>query len=116
MGTAIVVEVQQEGEVVPLNGDVELALFRIAQESVTNALRHGKARKIVLLLTWRSNEVALSVKDDGIGFDPTSKAVVPGIGLLGMQERVAELRGRFKLDSASGQGTCIQVVLPLFLE
>ncbi|MEN9868178.1 MAG: hypothetical protein RL748_3768, partial [Pseudomonadota bacterium] len=116
VGTAIVVEVRQEGEVVQLNGDVELALFRIAQEGVTNALRHGKARKIVLLLAWRSNEVALLVKDDGIGFDKTSEAVVPGIGLLGMQERVAELHGSFKLDSASGQGTCIQVVLPLFQE
>ena len=39
---------------------------------------------------------------------------VPGIGMLGMQERVAELSGKFSIDSASGQGTCIQVVLPLF--
>ncbi len=114
VGTAIEVEVQQEGEVMPLNGEVELALFRIAQESVTNALRHGKAKKIVLLLAWRSNEVALSVQDNGVGFDPTSKAVVPGIGLLGMQERVAELSGKFSIDSASGKGTCIQVALPLF--
>jgi ligand-binding sensor domain-containing protein/signal transduction histidine kinase len=114
MGTSIVVEVQEEGQAETLNGDVELALFRIAQESVTNALRHGKAKKIVLLLAWRSNEIALSVQDDGIGFDPASKSVVPGIGLLGMQERVTELSGRFNIDSASGKGTCVCAVLPRF--
>jgi ligand-binding sensor domain-containing protein/signal transduction histidine kinase len=114
VGTAIRVEVQQEGQTAAMNGDVELALFRIAQESVTNALRHGKAKKIVLLLAWRSNEIALSVQDDGIGFDAASKSVVPGIGLLGMQERVTELSGRFSIDSASHKGTCVHAVLPLF--
>lgn len=114
MGTGIVVEVQQEGEVIPLNGEVELALFRIAQESVTNALRHGKAKKILLVLSWSNHDVTLSVQDDGIGFDPGCKTVVPGIGLLGMQERVADLSGSFTMDTASGRGTCIRVVLPLF--
>jgi signal transduction histidine kinase len=54
------------------------------------------------------------VQDDGIGFDPGCKTVVPGMGLLGMQERVADLSGSFSMDAASGHGTCIRVVLPLF--
>jgi signal transduction histidine kinase len=116
VGTSIVLEVQQEGQVVALNGDVELALFRIAQESVTNALRHGKAKKVVLVLAYHTNEITLSVQDDGVGFDPTSKAMVPGIGLMGMKERLAALGGRLSIDSAVGKGTCIRATLPLYLD
>ncbi|MEN9866137.1 MAG: hypothetical protein RL748_1727, partial [Pseudomonadota bacterium] len=116
VGTAIALEVQQQGPVVPLNGDTELALFRIAQESVTNALRHGKARRIVLLLAWESHRITLTVQDDGSGFDPAAGTLVPGIGLQGMQERVAALGGRFEIDSGNDRGTCIRVTIPFFPE
>ena len=113
VGTPIQVAVEQQGQPVLLSAAVELALFRVAQEAVTNALRHGKANKITLLLGYENASVVLTVVDDGCGFDPASPAMVPGIGLFGMQQRLAELHGRFAIDSAPGKGTCVTASLPI---
>ncbi|HEY1458140.1 MAG TPA: GAF domain-containing sensor histidine kinase [Solirubrobacteraceae bacterium] len=90
--------------------ELETAFYRIAQEALTNAAKHGGARHAVLELHEQGGAVTLSVHDDGDGFDPSAKT--EGFGLLGMRERAQLLGGEFELDSKPGRGTTIKVCLP----
>jgi len=93
-----------------LPADVELALFRIAQEAVSNARRHGAAGHVRVLLEVGANTVTLSVVDDGRGF---ALPATRGNGLAGIRERAALLAGELTIASALGAGTRIVVALPL---
>lgn len=112
VGTAIKVSVEQMGRSFALAATVELALFRIAQEAVTNALRHGGAQYILVSLEFQFEAVVLSISDDGKGFATGDPACTPGIGLMGMQERITALAGRLEIDSSPGSGTRITATLP----
>ncbi len=100
-----------------LPANLETVCFRLVQEALTNALRHAQAHTIQVDLQQLEKELRLLISDDGIGFEvePTLKQVVygKGLGLVGMQERVSLLGGRFELESTPGQGTQIRVFLPL---
>lgn len=95
----------------------ELTLFRVAQEAIRNAQRHGKAGQITLELGFHADEVCLSIRDDGLGFTPPADleclAQTQKFGLLGMKERVEQLQGGLRLVSAPGSGTVVAVTLPL---
>ncbi|HOD82989.1 MAG: Sensor histidine kinase LiaS [Planctomycetes bacterium ADurb.Bin126] len=80
---------------------VEIAFFRIAQEAVQNALRHGQAGRIRLHLTLKGPELALLVEDDGTGFNP--RKVKPGLGLLTMHDRARTIGGRLEIISRRGR-------------
>jgi signal transduction histidine kinase len=87
-------------------------LYRIAQEAIANALRHGRPSKLDISLEYRQRSVYLSVVDDGVGFDiksPNSQ----GFGVAGMRERVRALRGSFSLTSEPGKGTSVKTELHL---
>jgi PAS domain S-box-containing protein len=90
--------------------EAETALYRIAQEALTNVARHSRARTVEVILERRSDYVLLIVEDDGVGFDPgeagTSKQ---GFGLLGMQERAALVGATLQIESEPGKGTTILV-------
>ena len=90
--------------------EVETALYRIVQESLTNVIKHAHATRVSVLLTRKNGSVAAVVEDDGRGFDP---AAVPdgGFGLVGMRERVAALGGRLELESG-GRGTTVAAEVP----
>jgi signal transduction histidine kinase len=90
--------------------DLETALYRIVQEALTNASKHGSAKRAVVEISERDATVQLSVRDDGNGFDPEAKT--DGFGLLGMRERVELLGGKLRLDSAPGSGTTVHVSIP----
>lgn len=94
-----------------LPGDVETALFRIAQESLTNAIRHGRAGHIHLILRQRASSVSLMIADDGVGFtqEPTAAR---GVGLEGMRERAQLLGGSLRLRSRYGDGCVVRVHIP----
>jgi PAS domain S-box-containing protein len=92
---------------------VETAAFRIIQEALTNAARHGGAAKAVVQL-WRAKDrLMVQVSDDGCGFDPHKKPSGLSGGLSGMQERAALLGGRFLLETQPAAGTCITAELPV---
>jgi signal transduction histidine kinase len=91
--------------------ELEIAIYRIVQEALTNATKHGAARRAVVEISEQDATVQLSVRDDGAGFDPA--ADTDGFGLLGMRERVELLNGRLSLDSAPGHGTTITVSIPV---
>jgi len=96
-----------------LASDVEITLYRVAQEALTNIERHAHARHVVLQVRQSGNRVQLDLRDDGRGFDPARPAATPGIGLKNMRERVELLGGEFSLRSVPGQGTRIHASLPL---
>ena len=95
----------------PLPDDIEQALFRVAQEGLSNAARHSKASTVELILTTEASAVTLSLKDDGQGFDTAKRD--RGYGLNSMRERVENLNGRWQIDSQPGHGARITASVPL---
>jgi two-component system, NarL family, sensor histidine kinase DevS len=92
--------------------EVETALYRIVQESLTNVVKHARAERVSIVLTRKEDGVSVVVEDDGLGFDP-SQAREEGLGLVGMRERVALLGGRFEIESRPGSGTTFAAEVPL---
>lgn len=103
-------EVRIEPAAADQRGEVATALFRIAQESLTNVLRHAQAKRVSLSLTLEGEELALRVADDGVGLDPAR--VSGGLGLVGMRERAGALGGAVKLEHGAGGGTTVTVHIP----
>jgi signal transduction histidine kinase len=95
-----------------LPSDVETALYRVVQESLTNIVKHANARNISVSLVRRESGVAAVVEDDGAGFDQRTMRA-EGIGLLGMRERLALLDGRLEVESRPGAGTTVVAEVPL---
>jgi two-component system, NarL family, sensor histidine kinase UhpB len=91
--------------------------YRIAQEAVTNAIRHARATRITVTLGSTANQLEISVSDNGIGFDVTTarRRAIQGAsaGLLGLEERVELAGGRSSIVSTPGQGTVLRAWLPL---
>lgn len=105
--TGIVANVRVDGtQAMPLM--VEEALFRIAQEALSNVARHSKATLVQLVLTIADENVTLSITDNGEGFD-TAQQEGMGVGLLSMHERMKALGGDVQLESTPGKGTSIVV-------
>ena len=100
-----------------LGRELEIALFRICQEGLTNVAKHARANHVKVDLGCRKGAVRLLIRDDGYGFDLDSlshrSTSELGIGLIGMRERVAGLGGSFSLVSQPGKGTLIKVNIPL---
>ncbi len=94
----------------PLPAAVELALYRIATEALTNAVRHADARRCRVELRTVGEEAVLEIADDGPGLAADATA---GVGLRSMRERAAELGGRVELETPAGGGLTVRVVLPV---
>lgn len=90
---------------------VEATLYRIAQEAVGNALRHGSPGRLTVRLTTGGDEVRMEIEDDGQGFDPAA-LTVEGLGLVGMRERAQGLGGTLSVRSERGRGTLVSVLVP----
>jgi signal transduction histidine kinase len=103
-----------EGRYLP---DMETTCYRVVQEALNNAIRHARARNVVVTLEHRSTVLHLAIHDDGVGFDVASarRRAEQGqsLGLLSMRERVEIAGGRMAIESAPGQGTTIEAWLPL---
>jgi signal transduction histidine kinase len=91
----------------------EHTLLRISQEALSNAARHASATEISMSLARQGNMVLFCLRDNGRGFQADSESSRHGLGLRLMQERVQELHGTFQLTSQPGQGTALEVLLPL---
>jgi two-component system sensor histidine kinase UhpB len=109
----IQVRFHAEGQVEPANPVVMLSLFRIAQEALRNAAKHGHAQQIDLTLSERGDSLTLSVTDDGWGFDPGGVRNNGGLGLVSIEERARLVKGQVTIHSGPQQGTTISVRVPL---
>lgn len=108
------VSVEITGAVQTLPSPVEHHLLRIAQEAMTNAVKHGSPTQIWLALEYAPGQVKLTVRDDGTGFKPEAVSDDGGhFGLHGMRNRAQKLAARLSLTSKPGAGTCIEVIVPV---
>lgn len=109
-GTDIQVELAQTGQPRRLRPKLEDDLLRMAQELLTNALRHGHARWVRAVLHFEGRRVTLTVEDDGQGFDPTAAA--GGYGMRSIRDTLQQLGGRMEVDSTPGFGSHITLSVP----
>lgn len=110
----LVVSVDIHGEPCNLPAEMKIALFRVAQEGLTNVIKHAHARTATVHLYFQEAGVALRVDDDGCGFDTriVHNPARPSWGLLGMEERATLLGGRLTIKSWPGRGSQVQVTIP----
>jgi signal transduction histidine kinase len=98
-----------------LPAEVEIALYRIVQEAITNSAKHAAAKSVRIVIERRPSAVDLTVEDDGRGFNSAAVLQAPGggLGLIGIHERVHLLNGSVAVDSRPGSGTAVRVSIPL---
>jgi signal transduction histidine kinase len=96
------------------SGAVRTMLYRVAQEALTNVVRHAKASHAEVCIESLNGSICMTITDDGQGFQVAGNGAKPHnrLGLLGMRERVEMLGGTFSLESAPGHATTIRVELP----
>jgi signal transduction histidine kinase len=111
----LTVNVITEGEIKDLPAEIKIALFRVAQEALTNVVKHAGAKTASVRLQYLPACVQLEVEDNGCGFDTRSwnQSQRPSWGLLGMEERATLLGGNLSIESSPGQGTRVRVIIPL---
>jgi signal transduction histidine kinase len=96
-----------------LTPEVERQLLRVAEEALSNVVRHAGARCAEVVVELGDHTVSVAVDDDGVGFDPTARAIASRrLGLTSMRERVAALGGELEIDSAPGKGTRVRARVP----
>ena len=98
------------GDLSGLPDQVRTCAYRIVQEALTNCARHAKAGNVNISVCLEAHQLEVSVVDDGTGFDPVTQP--RGLGLVGIEERVRELRGTFTIQSSPTQGTRLMVTIP----
>ena len=115
--TGLEIEVRGDASCPGLAPEMEITAFRVAQEAVTNAIRHAAARKVTVSIRSLDGVLSILVEDDGKGFDVRGTLQGPAtgkyLGLLGMQERARMLGGELVIESSPGRGTRVRLQLPL---
>ncbi len=104
-------------EVPSLPDTINITLYRLLQEALTNIAKHAGAKQIGVALHCDVDSIMLSIEDDGRGFDKRRVLGIPrqneGIGLVGMRERLELLGGRLEIETEQGRGTCLVASVPL---
>jgi signal transduction histidine kinase len=106
------------GRPTPLLAELEVTLYRVAQEALTNVAKHAKASKVGVTLSYMHDVALLDVRDDGSGFTPGSAsagsrfAAGQGFGLKGMGQRLQRVGGKLEIESAPGAGTAVSARVP----
>ncbi|MGH9324102.1 MAG: sensor histidine kinase, partial [Vicinamibacteria bacterium] len=93
--------------------EVQVCLFRIAQEALRNAARHSRASEVNLSLQTNNGIIQLTVSDDGVGFDPAQTSFRRSLGHASMRERARLVDGTLEVESSPGRGTRVAVSLPV---
>jgi signal transduction histidine kinase len=102
-----------------LNPETKVVLLRVAQEALTNCRKHARARQVSMTVSYMHNLVTLNVQDDGVGFDParlrqySNEQSAGGLGLVGLRERLDQLRGTLLVESAPGEGCTLMAAVPV---
>jgi signal transduction histidine kinase len=104
------VELHVDGDFDSLPDRYRTCVYRAVQEALTNCVRHAKARAITVSITRESDQLDVSVTDDGVGFDSARRG--NGLGLRGIEERVKELHGMMTIGNVEGEGTKLAIRLP----
>jgi len=111
--TKLSCQFRQSGKRMNLSGEIQNELFRIAQEALTNVVKHAQAKSVWITLQSRPRRVSLSIKDDGIGLATAKRPNQShGFGMGTMRERAQGIGGRLRVESRPGRGTTIRVEVP----
>ena len=94
---------------------IQHELLRIAQEAISNAIRHGKPTIVTVTLRWEAPNLILQIKDNGSGIPPTCLEKSEGIGLGSMRERAAQIGAKLVIQTGSSRGTRVIVTVPISL-
>lgn len=105
-----------EIEEVDLDINAKTALFRVFQESITNVARHAHATQVTAFLKKENEDLLITIKDNGKGFDISSIENKETLGILGIKERIAIIKGTYAIDSIPGEGTTIEIKVPVSSE
>jgi signal transduction histidine kinase len=109
---ALTVQFEAVGLDARLPPDIEIALYRIVQEAMTNVIRHAQATRADVLLAARGDKLIAIIEDNGVGFDPTAAVQSGRLGLFGIRERVEMMGGTLAVETAAGAGTTLLVEVP----
>jgi signal transduction histidine kinase len=116
----IAVRFEASGGEVRLPRETELALFRVAQETITNIARHARADAVLIQCNAGESQFVIDIEDDGEGFDVAAVTTDPtsmrGLGLAGMRERASLVGGHIEIDSTPGAGARVVIAVPLAKE
>jgi signal transduction histidine kinase len=111
------VEIHTSIDETRLSSEKKLGIFRIVQEAVSNVVRHANATVVWVSISDAGNEIELTIQDNGHGFDVARQREnserVPTLGLIGMEERALQMRGRFAIESKAGAGTIVRMHVPV---
>jgi signal transduction histidine kinase len=92
---------------------LETELYRLAQEALTNAVKHSKANEVTLRLRFDEQRLYFEIMDDGVGFDLMAASQSGGLGIQSMQERASQIDGELTIESTPGGGTTVRVVVEI---
>ena len=110
----VIFRVQADRDFPELNKNLEIAIFRIVQEFINNAVKHGKAGKIDIgLLVNKNGTITIHLQDNGTGFDTVKARKAKGIGLKNMLSRISSYDGEMQISSSPGKGTRCLIVFPV---
>jgi signal transduction histidine kinase len=109
--TAVAADLDTTGDPVRADANTEAAVFRVAQEALSNVAKHAGASRVQLTLTYVGDTMLLDVADNGVGFDPAART--DGYGLVGMQQRLDRVGGRLTVESGRGSGTTVNAAVPV---
>ncbi|MEP0676100.1 MAG: ATP-binding protein, partial [Nonlabens ulvanivorans] len=112
-GGKVHVEVLHHGLDQSLENSLELTIFRILQELLSNIIKHAQATNAVISLTAYEDSINIMVEDDGIGFKKESNQENAGIGLHNIEKRIEDLDGTIEIDSQLNHGTTVNLDIPL---
>jgi two-component system sensor histidine kinase UhpB len=107
------VDLTINGDVDSVPDEVRTCLYRVVQEALTNVARHANAKRIQVAISRENGQVSAAIEDDGAGFSLSRPRKAPGLGLVGLKERVSELSGKVQVVSAPGRGTRVHVRIPV---
>jgi signal transduction histidine kinase len=106
------IDIEINGNTIFLDAQKELVIFRIIQEALNNIIKHASARKVILDLYYHTNDLEITIKDDGKGFDPENLSTKTGAGIRNMKTRAKIFDGEVKIESNSDLGTKVLISIP----
>ena len=96
-----------------LEPHIEQGIYRVAQEALENCVRHAEAKTLWVTMIYSAEQIQLTIRDDGQGFDPSQTIPTDRYGIAGMEERASVIGGMLQVESSYGEGTTVQLVVPL---
>jgi len=106
-------ELKMIGQTVHLKKEIELTIYRVLQEAVTNIVRHSKAEKAEILIENAAGFLKIIIRDFGIGIDIKKPHDLDSLGIYSMKKRISQIHGKFNIERAEGNGTSIILIIPV---